>query len=158
VTTFGREGGDAMAADVLVVAVPGAEIAGALGKMHGIEGKVAIDVTNSYGGRDERFESNAHHVKSITGGPVAKAFNTNFAALYRTVGDQRVRPSNLYAADDDARGMVEQLTRDAGYDPIPVGGLEHARDLENFNNNMIRAIITAGRGPFFYKIWAPGSP
>jgi 8-hydroxy-5-deazaflavin:NADPH oxidoreductase len=79
VTTFGREGGDAMAADVLVV-VPGAEIADALGKMHGIEGKVAIDVTNSYSGRDEQFESNAHQVKSITGGPVPKTFNTNFAA------------------------------------------------------------------------------
>ena len=56
VNPLGREGGDGSAADVVVVAVPSGAIADALGKVSGIEGKVTIDATNAYGGRDERFE------------------------------------------------------------------------------------------------------
>ena len=51
VQTLGREGGDASAADVLVVAVPSGSIAEALGNVSGITGKVAIDATNAFGGR-----------------------------------------------------------------------------------------------------------
>jgi 8-hydroxy-5-deazaflavin:NADPH oxidoreductase len=129
VTEIGRDGGDVSDADVVLVAVPSGEIAAALGKVQGLGGKIAIDATNAYGGRDERFESLAHEVKSIVGGPVAKSFNLNFAALYDQIATQRVRPSNFFAADDEARGVTEQLIRDAGYDPLFVGGLERARAL-----------------------------
>jgi 8-hydroxy-5-deazaflavin:NADPH oxidoreductase len=96
VQELGRDGGDASAADVLLVAVPGLEIANALGKVTGIEGKVTIDATNAFRGRNEDFESNAHEVRSIVGGPTAKSFNLNFATVYDEIGNQRVRPSNLY--------------------------------------------------------------
>ena len=66
VQTLGREGGDASDADVIVVAVPSGAIADALGKVGGIEGKVAIDATNAFAGRNEEFESLAHEVKSPT--------------------------------------------------------------------------------------------
>src|SRR5437667_9666213 len=79
VIELGRDGGDASEADAVLVAVPSGEIANALAKVTGLEGKVVIDATNAFGGRNEQFESLAHEVKSITGGPVAKAFNTNFA-------------------------------------------------------------------------------
>ncbi len=82
VTTLGRDGGDASDADVVFVAVPSGSISEALGKVTGIEGKVAIDAANAFAGRNEEFESFAHEVKSHTRGPVAKAFNANFAALY----------------------------------------------------------------------------
>src|ERR1044071_9402642 len=93
VTELGRDGGDASDADVILVAVPGGLISDALGKVTGIQGKVAIDATNAFGGRNEAFESLAHEVKSVIGGPVAKAFNTNFAVNYPAVSTQRVRPS-----------------------------------------------------------------
>jgi len=32
-------------------------------------------------------------VKSITGGPVAKTFNLEYAALYDRIDDQRARPA-----------------------------------------------------------------
>ncbi len=130
VTELGREGGDASDAEVILVAVPSGSIKEALGKVTGIEGKIAIDATNAFHGRDDQFESLAHEVKSITGGPVAKAFNLNFAALYDEIANQRVPPSQFFAADDDARQVTEQLIRDVGYDPLYVGGLEHARALE----------------------------
>jgi 8-hydroxy-5-deazaflavin:NADPH oxidoreductase len=155
VTELGRDGGDASGADVVLVAVPGSAIADALGKVGGLEGKTAIDATNAFGGRNERFESLAHEVKSIVGGPVAKSFNTNFAVLYGQIDEQRVRPGNLYAADDGAREIAEQLIRDAGFDPVFIGGLENARLLED-HMALTGAINRGGLGRFYYRYAAPG--
>src|SRR5438093_6107046 len=148
VTRLGREGGDATDAEAVLVAVPGGEIAGALGKIRGLAGKIVIDATNSFGSRDETYPSLAHQVKSIAGGPVAKAFNLNYAVLYDQIDAQRVRPSNPYAAEDGARAVAEQLSRDAGFDPVYVGGLDQARALED-NLALIRAMAEqGGLGPF----------
>lgn len=151
VTTLGRDGGDASDADVVLVAVMSDAITDALGKVTGLEGKIAIDATNAFRGRNEQFESLAHEVKARTNGPVAKAFNANFAALYDQVEGQRVRPSCLYAADDEAREAAEQLIRDAGYDPVGLGGLEHARALEDFTAGVFSKI-----GRVFYRFAPPG--
>jgi len=155
VRELGRDGGDASDADVLLVAVPSPDVADALGKVGGIEGKVAIDATNGFRGRNEAFESLAHEVKSIVGGPTAKAFNLNFASIYDEIASQRVRPSNLFAAEDDAREVTEQLSLDAGYEPVYAGGLEAARVLEDHLALMF-AVRSAGLGPFFYRIARPG--
>src|SRR5215212_4736730 len=88
VTTLGSEGGDASGADVVLVAVPSGAIADALSKVSGLQGKIAIDAANAFTGRNEQHESLAHEVKAHTGGPVAKAFNANFAALYDQVAEQ----------------------------------------------------------------------
>jgi predicted dinucleotide-binding enzyme len=155
VTELGSDGGDASDADVVLVAVPSGAIKDALGKVSGVDGKVAIDATNAYAGRDESFESLAHEVKSIVGGPTAKSFNLNFAALYDEIAKQRVRPSNFFAADDSAREVTEQLIRDAGFDPLYVGGLEHARALED-HLALWFAAVEAGLGQSFYRYAAPG--
>ena len=155
VQELGRDGGDASAADVLLVAVPGLEIANALGGVTGIGGKVTIDATNAFRGRNEAFESSAHEIKSIVRGPTAKSFNLNFANVYDEIGAQRVRPSNLYCAEDEARKVTEQLIRDAGYDPVDAGGLDRARMLED-HLALLFAVNQAGLGPFFYRIAAPG--
>jgi 8-hydroxy-5-deazaflavin:NADPH oxidoreductase len=155
VQELGRDGGDASEADVLLVAVPSGSIAEALGKVSGIEGKTAIDATNAFRGRDESFESLAHQVRSIVGGPAAKSFNLNFAAVYDEIDAQRVRPSNLYAADDEAREVTEQLIRDAGYDPVYAGGLDQARLLED-TLALLFAVNQAGLGAHFYRFAPPG--
>ena len=155
VQELGRDGGDASAADVLLVAVPGPEIANALGSVTGIEGKVTIDATNAVRGRNEHFESNAHEVKSIVGGPTAKSFNLNFANLYDEIGAQRVPPSSLYCAEDEAREVTERLIRDAGYDPVYAGGLDKARMLEE-HLALLFAVNQAGLGRFFYRYAPPG--
>jgi hypothetical protein len=38
----------------------------------------------------------------------------------------------VYAADDEARELTEQLIRDAGYEPARVGDLDAARAVEDF--------------------------
>jgi 8-hydroxy-5-deazaflavin:NADPH oxidoreductase len=155
VEELGRDGGDVSSADVVLVAVPGGQISDALGKLTGIEGKPAIDATNAFGGRNEEFESLAHEVKSLTSGPVAKAFNANFAVLYDEIANQRVRPSNVFAAEDDVRDMTERLIRDAGFDPVYVGGLDKARMLEDHLGFMM-AVNQGGLGQFFYRYAKPG--
>ena len=155
VQELGRDGGDASAADVLIVAVPSDAISEALGKVQGRAGKVTIDATNAFAGRNEQYPSLAHEVKALVGGPTAKAFNLNFAAIYDQIAQQRVRPSNLYAAEEEARAVTEQLSRDAGYEPVFVGGLEQARASEDFLG-LAFAIVQSGLGPFFMRFSRPG--
>jgi 8-hydroxy-5-deazaflavin:NADPH oxidoreductase len=151
VSMLGRDGGDATNADVVLVAVPSGSISEALGKVAGLRGKIAVDATNAYHGRDDGFESLAHEVKAHTDGPVAKAFNANGAVLFDRIDEQRVRPGCLYAADDEAREVTEQLIRDAGYDPESIGGLESARALEQFALD-----VFAKLAPVFYRFAPPG--
>jgi 8-hydroxy-5-deazaflavin:NADPH oxidoreductase len=151
VTTLGRDGGDASDADVVFVSVPSGSISEALAKVTGLEGKVAIDSANAFTGRNEEYESLAHEVKAHTNGPAAKAFNANFATLYDQIGEQRARPGCLYAADDEAREVTEQLIRDAGYEPVSVGGLENARALEDFVPSVLAKL-----GQVFYRFGPPG--
>jgi predicted dinucleotide-binding enzyme len=155
VTEVGRDGGDATAADVLLVAVPSDRIAEALARVDGIAGKVTIDATNAFGGRNESFESLAHEVKSIVGGPTAKSFNLNFAAIYGELPKQRKPPGNLFAAEDAARDVTEQLIRDAGFEPVFAGGLDVARALEDHLALMF-SLNRNGLGPFFYRYAKPG--
>jgi predicted dinucleotide-binding enzyme len=151
VTLFGRDGGDAADADVVLVAVPSGSISDALTRVTGLEGKISIDATNAFAGRDERYESLAHEVKAHTSGPVAKAFNANAGVLFDRVGEQRVPPGCLYAADEEAREVTEQLIRDAGYEPVSLGGLESARALEDFVPGVLAKVA-----PIFYRFAAPG--
>jgi len=151
VTRLGRDGGDVSDADVILVAVPSGSISDALGKVTGADGKLAIDTTNAFGGRDEQYESLAHEVKAHTNGPTAKAFNANFAVLYDQIREQHDQPSCLYAAEEEAREVTEQLIRDAGYDPVSVGGLENARALEDFVPGVLAKI-----GRVFYRFAPPG--
>jgi 8-hydroxy-5-deazaflavin:NADPH oxidoreductase len=151
VTMLGRDGGDASDADVVLVAVPSGSISDALGKVTGLEGKIAVDATNAFAGRDEQSESLAHEVKTHTKGPVAKAFNANFATLYDRIDEQRVRPGCLYAADDEARDVAQQLIRDAGYEPESLGGLDSARALEDFVLSVFVKLP-----PGFYRFAPPG--
>ena len=155
VTALGRGGGDATGSDVLVVAVSSNAIEDAFDGVKGAEGITAIDATNVYGGRQEGFESLAHEVKARTNGPVSKAFNTNFAAIYDEVDNQSEKPGQLYCGDEGAREPTEQLIRDAGYEPVRAGGLENARALEDFLGPLMGIAESLG-GPFFYRFARPG--
>jgi len=153
VNALGRDGGDGSDADVVVVAVPSSSVADALAKVTGIEGKPTIDTINAFHGRNEDFESFTHQVKSIVGGPAAKSFNINFARLFDRIDEQPERPGNFYAAEDEVREITQQLIRDAGYDPINLGGLENARLLED-QIAFAMAVSQGGLGQHFYRYWS----
>ena len=156
VTRIGKGGGDVSDAEAVLVAVPGGAVDDALGKVEGLDGKTVIDATNLIGAEPPSgFSSNAEYIKSRTGGPTAKSFNINFAALYDRIDDAGSRPSNLFVADDEARETTEQLIRDAGYEPVYAGDLGNAAAQENFIN-LVFGIVQGGVGQFFYRISPPG--
>jgi 8-hydroxy-5-deazaflavin:NADPH oxidoreductase len=155
VTRIGKDGGDVSGADAVLLAVPGGAISDALDGLRGLDGKTAIDATNLIGAEPPGgFASNAEFVKSRTNGPTAKAFNLNFARVYDRVGDASSRPSNIWSGDEEARATVEQLNRDAGYEPVYAGGLENAAAQEDAIR-LFFAINQGGAGPFLYRIAAP---
>lgn len=151
---MGRDGGDCAGSDAVLLAVPQTAIADALASASGLDGVPVIDAINAIRGpRPEGFESLAEYVKSLTGGPVAKAFNTNFASIYDRIGETRATPSMVYAADDEAREVTETLIRDAGFEPMSAGGLENARAVEDFIGVIFA--VAGQSGPFFYRIAPP---
>jgi predicted dinucleotide-binding enzyme len=155
VVRTGRDGGDATGADAVLVAVPSGAIEDALRGVTGLGEAPVIDATNHFSGERPPFESLAHQVKAITGAPVAKAFNCNYARIYdRIDGEDRV-PTVLYCADDEARDVTEQLARDAGFEPVNAGDLASARMLED-HLVLMMAVNSAGLGPFFYRMAPPG--
>lgn len=156
VTRLGRDGGDASGAEAVLLAVPGAAVEAALSSVSGLTGKTVLDATNLYGGvrPPGGFASNAEYVKSVTGGPTAKAFSTNFASLFGRVAGARVRPSNLWAGDDQVNSVVGQLSHDAGYEAVRLGDLSMAATQEGLAG-AIFAISQSGLGEFVYRMAPP---
>src|SRR5262245_20322508 len=110
VVELGRDGGDATGSDAVLLCVPQTAIADALASVSGLENIPVIDAINAVRApRPDGFDSLAEYVKSLTGGPVAKAFNSNFATQYDRIGEARAVPSMVYAADDEAREATETL-------------------------------------------------
>ena len=154
VTRIGKEGGDVSDADAVLVAVPGGALADAFDTVSGWEGKTVIDATNLIGADPPGgFSSNTEFVKSKTNGPTAKSFNLNFARLYDEIDNAERRPSNIWSGDEEARETVEELIRDAGYDPVSAGGLDKA-GVQEQGIALIFAISQAS-GPYFYRMAAP---
>lgn len=155
VKRIGSEGGDVSDADAVLIAIPGAAVAGAFETVSGLEGKTVIDATNLIrAGAPEGFASNAEFIKSKTGGPTAKSFNLNFARIYDRIGTIEDTPGNLWCGDEEARAVVERLNRDAGFDPIYAGSLENAAAQEAMLQYWF-AIAQGGLGPFFYRMAPP---
>src|SRR6266516_1999667 len=155
VTRLGREGGEISDAEAVLLAVPGDAIADALETLRGIEGRTVSDATNLYGVHPpDGFASNAEFVKSKTHGPTAKSFNINFASLYGRLGEARATPSNLWCGDEEARAVVEQLTRDAGYEPVYTGPLGNAAAQKGFIGPVF-SIAPCGMAMFVYRMPPP---
>jgi 8-hydroxy-5-deazaflavin:NADPH oxidoreductase len=157
VQRIGSAGGDVSDADAVLIAIPGPAVPGMFDTVTGLDGKTVIDATNLIGsGTPGGFASNAEYIKSRTGGPTAKSFNLNFAALQDQIAGAGAIPGNIWCGDDEAREVVERLNRDAGYDPIYAGGLDKAP----LQESMIQfwfGIAEGGLGRFFYRMAAPGS-
>ena len=151
VKRIGKDGGDVSDAEAVLIAVPGGSLPEVFETVSGWDGKTVIDATNLFGAdRPAGFRSNAEFVKSRTNGPTAKSFNANGARLYGELQNEPSKPGNLWTGDEEARDVVEQLNRDAGYEPLHAGPLENARAQEDFL--VLWAGMTKEIGPFFYRM------
>ncbi len=125
-------------ADVVVLAIPfssapevAAEIAGA------VVGKPVVDATNrmSFGANGPDIDtttSNAEELAALLpGAKVIKAFNTIFASHQSDPIAEGVQLSGFVAGDDaEAKATVLELVREIGLEPVDVGPLVRARQLE----------------------------
>lgn len=120
-----------------------------------LEGKVLIDCTNPLkpdlsGLAVGHTTSAAEEIAAMAPGVrVVKAFNTVFAETYhsrsRLFGSRLL--SMFFCGDNaDAKGAVEKLIRDAGFNPLDVGPLKIARYLEPLAMFMIHLGYVQGMG------------
>jgi hypothetical protein len=114
VTLLGRDGGDASDADVVLFAVPSGSISDALGRVTGLEGKIAVDATNAYTGREEKYESLAHEVKAHT-----KARDVT-QQLIRDAGYEPESLGGLERERARARGLRPQCLHEACAGLLPL--------------------------------------
>jgi predicted dinucleotide-binding enzyme len=152
VTTFGRAGGDASKADVVLLAVPNLAVPAALDGVIGLKDKIIIDATNRLDGEDPPmgYDSLAEYVKATTGGTVAKAFNLNYGDLYERAAAASRPPSNIWVGDDGARAAVEQLSRDIGMRAVYAGPLSLAAAQESFGY-LLNGMVADLGGLVFYQ-------
>ncbi len=139
--------------EVIILAVPHNNINDAIEEIKPYaDGKTVIDVTNAIGANMELAisctTSTAEETqKRLPKAHVVKAFNTIFAPNQSTakVGDQQL---TAFIAGDDvgAKQIVEQLTRDMGFDPVDCGPLTVARYLDAMGNMIINLAFKYGMG------------
>ena len=143
----------AKGADVVVFAVPWANLLDVAKAAGDLSGKIVIDATNIMGPAARTSESPALALaKAIPGAKVVKTFNTAFAQIHAETTGKAERPSQVLVGDDaDAKDTVKVLIEEAGFEPFDAGGLDLAPDLEGFARiNISLAYGPGKKGPFFY--------
>ena len=151
--TAGSAKDAAKGADVVVFAVPSANLLEAAAAAGDLSGKVVIDATNITGPAARTSESPALALaKAIPGAKVVKSFNTAFAQIHAETAGKAERPSQVLVGDDEgAKDTVKVLIEEAGFEPFDAGGLDLAPDLEGFARiNISLAYGSGKKGPFFY--------
>jgi predicted dinucleotide-binding enzyme len=130
--------GDPIEGHVVVLAVYYPDALGAAEQYADqLAGKVVVDITNPV---NESFDglvvppdgSATEELAALAGGARwVKAFNTTFAIPLKSGTVAGHKLDVLLAGDDaDAKGKVAALARDGGLNPIDVGLLNRARELE----------------------------
>jgi 8-hydroxy-5-deazaflavin:NADPH oxidoreductase len=140
--------------EVVLLAVPADAVDTVLHAAGSLDGKVLIDATNDLAGQ---WPSLAAHVAELApGAKVVKAFNAFFASLFETAA-QLTPPANLVFCgdDEDAKRTVAGLIRDIGLEPVDVGGLDQAGNVEAFARMNVNLGFGQGRGPLIYRYDTP---
>ncbi|HET7169892.1 MAG TPA: NAD(P)-binding domain-containing protein [Candidatus Limnocylindrales bacterium] len=128
----------AAAAEVVVLAVPFASAPDVAAEIApSVAGKPVVDATNrmSFGAAGPDIDTTSSNAEDLAAllpdARIVKAFNTLFAANQADPIAEGIQLDGYVAADDDAaRATVLELVRSIGLDPVDVGELARARQLE----------------------------
>jgi 8-hydroxy-5-deazaflavin:NADPH oxidoreductase len=130
---------EAAAADVVILSVPWRLVPDVLEEAGPLDGKVVIDTTNQYGtGGLEQLPEGVTaaqlNQRRMPGARLVKSFNTLTSAFQaseasRADPEQRV-VQFLVGDDDEAKAIAAGLIRDAGFEPVDLGGLADASVME----------------------------
>lgn len=142
-------------ADVVFVAVPGNAVIDAVRSAGSLAGKIVVDCNNAVAWKDGPKHApppegslTAAIAKAAPGARVVKAFNV-FGAEFHL--DPQLAGGNSadvpIAGDDaDAKKVVAEIARRAGFTPLDAGGLDNAAVLENFAILWIHLATVGGLG------------
>jgi predicted dinucleotide-binding enzyme len=130
---------EAAQADVVILSVPWRMIDEVLGETGPLDGKIVIDTTNQFGAdgweqMPDGLTAAQVNQRRMPGARLVKSFNTLTSAFQaseagRPDPEQRVV---LFLCGDDAEAkeVVAALIRDAGFEPVDLGGLADAAVME----------------------------
>lgn len=130
--------GDALAGDVVVLAVPYSAIDDLIGRYRDqLSGKTVVDITNPVDFASftplsvEAGSAAAEIAQKAPGAKVVKAFNTTFAGTLAT-GAVAGQPLDVFLASDDegAKATVRELVETGGLRAVDAGPLARAHELE----------------------------
>jgi predicted dinucleotide-binding enzyme len=126
--------------DVVLVSVPYGALP-QVGRDHAAElrGKVVLDPANPFPGRDGPVAEDARRkgtgvasVEHLPGVRLVRAFNTIPAGVLRSEAHRSGERIGVPLAGDDREALeiAARLVRDAGFEPVVVGGLARAREFD----------------------------
>ena len=118
---------DAVAsAEVVLVAVPALAVTGALQAAGPLDGRIVIDAANSL--KRGVFGQQQLSLRSLADAfPRARAFNSLNVNVMAD-DNHREPPWVLFlSGDEEAKPAVAQLIRDAGFDPVDLGGIDDSQ-------------------------------
>ena len=106
----------------------------ALEQCESLEGKIVVDTTNQFGagpGPTAEQTAAAFNAARMPGARYTKCFNTLTSAFQAQVAHRDPRVVQWLCGDDaDAKQLVATLVRDAGYEPIDLGGIDSCAVME----------------------------
>jgi len=117
-----------------------------------LKGKVVLDTGNPYPGRDGEMAvrdrqrgTGVASAEYLPGTRLVRAFNAINAGPLLNEGFHKPQRLGIPLASDDAQAMkiASQLVSDAGFDPVPVGGLARARDFDYGTPVYVRGMTAA---------------
>jgi predicted dinucleotide-binding enzyme len=130
--------GDALAGDVVVLAIPYGAIDDVVGQYGDqLSGKTVVDITNPVDFSSftplsvDAGSAAAEIAQKAPGAKVVKAFNTTFAGTL-AAGDVAGQPLDVFLASDDeaAKANVRELVESGGLRAVDAGALARAHELE----------------------------
>jgi predicted dinucleotide-binding enzyme len=121
-------------AEAVIVSVPWGAIPEALEHAGPLEGKVVVDTTNQFGPGPKPAEGQtaaAFNAARMPGARYTKSFNTLTSGFQAEVAHRDPRVVQWLCGDDDqAKAIVAGLIRDAGYEPMDLGGVDGCAVME----------------------------
>jgi 8-hydroxy-5-deazaflavin:NADPH oxidoreductase len=121
-------------AEVVVVSVPWSAIPEALAQAGSLDGKVVVDTTNQFGPGPKPEPGQtaaAFNAARMPGARYTKSFNTLTSAFQAETAQREPRVVQWLCGDDaDAKRLVADLIRDAGYEPVDLGGTDGCAVME----------------------------
>jgi hypothetical protein len=113
-------------AEVVVISVPWAVLPDALAQAGSLAGRIVIDTTNQFGAGPKPAEGQtaaAFNAARMPGARYTKSFNTLTAAFQAQTAGRDPRVVQWLCGDDaEAKAVVARLIRDAGFEPVDLGG------------------------------------